>query len=103
MHRENGHTDVPDAVKTVELRLHAYIPLPNGISVPFNRTTVFFVILLIYLNKGRNIDYKYSLSARKEFESSTEETNDRIIDVPFVLVIIFYIIYMVLTSFLEKL
>ena len=64
------------------------------------------LIALLYayirINRGKNIDYKYSLTAKKEFETDIYAGRGRIIDAPFILTIIFYALYMTMMAFLDK-
>ncbi len=58
--------------------------------------------LYIYINKGKNIDYKYSLTPKKEFVCDLEAGRGSIIDGCFVLTIIFYVLYMTMMTFMGK-
>ena len=77
----------------------------------FAGTTVLLVVTLpvlilllfayIYLNRGKNVDYKYSLTPKKEFVCDMQSGRGRIIDVKFVLVIVFYCLYVGMMSFFK--
>lgn len=57
----------------------------------------------IKINSGKNIDYKYSLSPKHEFEADIvkNEKKDRILDFSFVMVFIFYVLYMQLSKIFD--
>lgn len=65
---------------------------------------VLIALMYVYirLNKGKNIDYKYSLTPEKEFETDLYAGGGRIIDAPFIATIVFYAVYMAIMNFLDK-
>lgn len=60
------------------------------------------LILLLYvfirMNKGREVDYTYSLSPQKAFTANLDIPADKlkVVDLAFILIIIFYVLYMIL-------
>lgn len=71
------------------------------ISVP---PLVGLLYAFIQLNKGKEIDYKYSLTAKHEFEADLlpDKKRDRVFDAFFVFVLIFYAGYILLESYLAN-
>lgn len=71
--------------------------------------TLPFLLGLLYayirLNKGKNIDYEYSLTTKHEFQSDIvkDPKKDRILDFSFVMIFLFYVLYMQLTKVFELL
>ncbi|MBQ9605489.1 MAG: CPBP family intramembrane metalloprotease, partial [Firmicutes bacterium] len=81
-----------EQIQAASLLLFLTLPILIGLLFAF-----------IKINSGKNIDYKYSLSPKREFETDIVEdkVKDRILDFSFVMVIIFYVLYMQLTKIFE--
>lgn len=60
--------------------------------------------LFIKINSGKQIDYKYSLCAKHEFETRLEKSpaDDRICDFSMISIMIFYVLYMQLLEWVQK-
>lgn len=91
----------PDTAAKAEEYTHMEIFADATIFLAFTLPVLIGLLyLFIRVNRGRNIDYKYSLDARREFVTDLEAGRGRIIDVPFVSVIVFYILYMKIMNFM---
>lgn len=82
-----------------------FIEIFGAVTLMVAFTLPVLILLLyayIHINKGKNIDYKYSLTDKEEFVCELEAGRGKIIDIFFILTVVFYVLYIAMMSFLAK-